>query len=50
VKVDTQALPALGARHDVQSIPTFVRFDRGHETTRASGAMPAAQLERALGL
>ena len=50
VKVDTQALPVLGARHDVQSIPTFVRFDRGHETTRASGAMPAAQLERALGL
>lgn len=50
VKVDTQALPALGARHDIQSIPTFVRFDGGHETTRASGAMPAAQLERALRL
>ena len=50
LKVDTQALPALGARHAVQSIPTFVRFERGREITRASGAMPAAQLERALGL
>ncbi|MBX7192039.1 MAG: thioredoxin TrxC [Sandaracinaceae bacterium] len=50
VKVDTQALPALGARHDIQSIPTFVRFDHGRETQRVSGAMPAPQLERALGL
>jgi thioredoxin 2 len=50
VKVDTQALPALGAQHAVQSIPTFVRFDGGSETRRVSGAMPAAQLERALGL
>lgn len=50
VKVDTQALPALGARFGIESIPTFVRFDGGQETKRVSGAMRAAQLTQALDL
>ena len=50
VKVDTQALPETGARHGVQSIPTFVRFDAGRESTRVSGAMRADELARSLRL
>jgi len=50
VKVNTQDLPALGARHGIESIPTFVRFDGGRETQRASGAMRADALARELGL
>ncbi len=50
VKVDTQANPEIAARFGIQSIPTFVRFDGGTESKRASGAMQAPQLARALGL
>jgi len=50
VKVDTEANPEIAARFGIQNIPTFVRFDRGGETKRASGAMKAPQLARALGL
>ena len=50
VKVNTQDSPALGARHGIESIPTFVRFDAGRETKRASGAMRADALARELGL
>lgn len=50
VKVDTQANPEVAARFGIQSIPTFVRFDAGKETTRASGAMSATQLAGALRL
>lgn len=50
VKVNTQDLPDVGARHDISGIPTFVRFDGGRESRRVSGAMPAAHLVRELGL
>jgi thioredoxin-like negative regulator of GroEL len=49
-KVNTDELPALGARFGVQGIPTLVLLREGQEATRVSGAMPAAALERALGL
>lgn len=47
-KLDTEAVPEVAARYGIRSIPTFIRFDRGTESRRASGAMPAAQLARAL--
>lgn len=43
-KVDTEAVPALGARFHIRSIPTIVLFRRGTEVARESGAMPAAAL------
>jgi thioredoxin 2 len=49
-KVDTEAVPDLAARYGIQSLPTFVVFDRGKESNRASGAMRATQLATALGL
>jgi thioredoxin 2 len=49
-KVDTDAVPDVAARFGIRSIPTFIRFDRGAESKRASGAMQAEQLARALGV
>ena len=49
-KVDTEQLPALAARFGIRSIPTVIRFDRGAETQRVSGAMRAEQLAEALSL
>ncbi len=46
VKVDTEALPGLGARHQVQSIPTMAVFVGGREVARTSGARPAAAIEQ----
>ena len=43
-KVDTQALPALGQRFGVQSIPTMAVFVAGKEVTRTMGARPAAAI------
>src|SRR5258705_3890212 len=45
VKVNTDALPELGERFRIQSIPTIAVFARGQEVARTSGAMPAAQIE-----
>ncbi len=50
LKVSTEELPDVGQRFGIQSIPTFVLFREGREIARASGAMPAAQIERAMGL
>lgn len=50
VKVDTEAVPEVAARFGIRSIPTFVRFDAGRESRRASGAMPAEALARQLGV
>ncbi len=44
-KVDTQALPQLGQRFDVQSIPTMTVYDRGEEIGRTQGARPASAIE-----
>ena len=45
VKVNTDAVPELGERFRIQSIPTMAVFAGGKEVARRSGAMPAAQIE-----
>ena len=42
-KVDTEAVPALGARFNIRSIPT-VLFRGGREIARQSGALPNSAL------
>ncbi len=49
-KVDTEALPEVAARFDIQSIPTMVLLRDGREATRLSGAMPAAAILARLGV
>jgi thioredoxin len=49
-KLDTDAVPAIASRFEIRSIPTMVRFDRGRETKRASGAMAAPMIEQRMGL
>jgi thioredoxin 2 len=44
VKVDSDQNPALASRFGIRSIPTLVRLERGRETHRTSGALPAAQI------
>ena len=43
-KVDTESLPTVASRFQIQSIPTFVVFRDGQEVARTSGAMPASRL------
>jgi thioredoxin 2 len=45
VKVNTEALPALGERLGIRSIPTMGVFRGGRELTRAAGARPAADIQ-----
>lgn len=45
VKINTEALPALGARFGIQSIPTMAVFRGGKEAARTSGARPAPAIE-----
>jgi len=45
VKVDTEALPGLGRRHQIRSIPTMAVFTQGREAARTSGARPAPAIE-----
>jgi thioredoxin 2 len=45
VKVNTDALPDLGDRFTIQSIPTMAVFADGREVGRTSGARPAADIE-----
>jgi thioredoxin 2 len=49
VKVNTDQLSDLGARHGIRSIPTLAVFVGGREATRVSGARPAADIEALLG-
>ena len=44
VKVDTQALPDVGERFRIRSIPTMAIFRDGREVTRSAGARPAADI------
>lgn len=44
-KVDTEAVPDLAARLQIQSIPTMAVFDAGLVAGRKSGAMQADQIE-----
>lgn len=43
-KVNTDENPALATRFGIRSIPTLVRLERGRETGRDSGALPAARI------
>jgi len=45
-KVDTEAVPHLGARYNIRSIPTLALFSGGRELARQPGAMGAADIVR----
>ena len=45
-KVDTEAVPSLGGRFNIRSIPTMVLFSNGRELVRQSGALGAADIVR----
>ncbi|MGH8638612.1 MAG: thioredoxin [Burkholderiales bacterium] len=45
VKVNTDAVPELGDRYGIRSIPTMAVFDKGREIGRTAGARPAADIE-----
>jgi len=45
VKIDTDALPDLGAHFGIRSIPTMAVFTGDRELARTSGARPAAAIE-----
>ena len=45
VKVNTDALPELGERFRIRSIPTMAVFADGKEVARTTGARPAAEIE-----
>jgi thioredoxin 2 len=45
VKVDTDALPELGQRFRILSIPTLALFRNGREISRVTGARPASEIE-----
>jgi thioredoxin 2 len=47
-KVDTDAIPELGERFRIMSIPTVAVFKGGQVVARESGARPAADLEALL--
>jgi thioredoxin 2 len=44
-KVNTEALPEIGTRFGIQSIPTMAIFDGGREVSRTLGARPASAIE-----
>jgi len=43
-KVDTEAAPQTGMRHQIRSIPTMVLFHRGQEVGRRVGALTAGEI------
>jgi thioredoxin 2 len=45
VKVDTDAVPELGERFGIRSIPTVAVFKNGQVVVREAGARPAAALQ-----
>ena len=45
VKVNTDAMPELGERFRIRSIPTMAVFEGGREVARTAGARPAADIE-----
>ena len=49
IKVDTEAVPNLGARYNIRSIPTLALFINGKELARQPGAMGAADIVRWVG-
>src|SRR5829696_2987258 len=45
LKVNTDAVPELGERFGIRSIPTMAVFGGGQERGRSAGARPAADIE-----
>jgi thioredoxin 2 len=45
LKVNTDAIPELGERFAIRSIPTMAVFSKGQEQGRTAGARPAAEIE-----
>jgi thioredoxin 2 len=45
IKVNTDALPELGERFRIRSIPTMAVFRSGGEVTRTAGARPANDIQ-----
>lgn len=45
-KVDTEAVPNLGARFNIRSIPTLAVYVGGREVARQAGAMGAQDIVR----
>jgi thioredoxin 2 len=45
LKVNTDAIPELGDRFGIRSIPTMAVFSGGREKGRTAGARPAADIE-----
>jgi len=45
VKINTEALPDLGGRFGIRSLPTMAVFSGGREVARTSGARPAPAIE-----
>lgn len=45
-KVDSDAEPALSARHAIRSIPTLVLIHKGREVARQSGVMGSSDIVR----
>jgi thioredoxin 2 len=45
LKVNTDALPDVGERFGIRSIPTMAVFVNGREAGRTTGARPAADIE-----
>ncbi len=45
LKVNTDAIPELGDRFKIRSIPTMAVFGGGREVGRTAGARPAADIE-----
>lgn len=43
-KLDTEAVPEIGSRFNIRSIPTLVAFKGGREVARQSGALGLNQL------
>jgi thioredoxin 2 len=44
-KINTEDFPQVSARLQIRGIPLLIRYDRGHEAKRLSGARPAAEIE-----
>ena len=49
IKVDTDAVPELGERFRIRSIPTLALFRNGREISRVAGVRPAAEIEALAG-
>jgi len=45
-KLNTEEVPAIGARYGIRSIPTVIAFRGGRELARQSGAMDQGTLQR----